>query len=490
MTHRAGTSDSSTAPARRGGASIARPRAFSHPLWWCALALLVANDHVLKGAGLLPAALTGKLSDVAGMIVAPPLLSLAFLRARAPQRSARVAAVLVVAGAMAAIKLSPLAARALELVLARIALPWRVCADATDLWALLALPLGYLLSAPANAPRVVRRGRELVHQVGIAIASLACIATGLSNKDDKKTRTDAPAIQNHSSRTVTLVIASTEGAGGCRIYRDDRIGLLTSDAFNSGREIALEPDGEVALVDDTSTAACGAASIGLANGQQQLVFWRDLQKIEGFVPDDDPERVARRVVLDGKPDHYTFAIGDDLQAFELGQDAPETTCEASDVGDTLEFSELPVQGFLQPNERRTGDDGCFEIDWFMAEGDTTPKTQRLCVPEWAFPFTADDTLAVTQTTRPTAPDRCASRAMTVRTSRLRSRSGTTRARSQAAASNRSRRSTASENSPAAARTSGRSRSSCAAAARSCTRATTTRSTSTIRMTASRRACAC
>ena len=39
--------------------------ALQHPLWWGALALLLVNDHLLKGAGLLPSFLTGKLK-VAG----------------------------------------------------------------------------------------------------------------------------------------------------------------------------------------------------------------------------------------------------------------------------------------------------------------------------------------------------------------------------------------------------------------------------------------
>src|SRR5688572_15378792 len=42
--------------------------------WWLALAVLALNDHVLKGSGLLPGVLTGKLSDFAGLIVAPLLL--------------------------------------------------------------------------------------------------------------------------------------------------------------------------------------------------------------------------------------------------------------------------------------------------------------------------------------------------------------------------------------------------------------------------------
>ena len=48
-------------------------RGLTHPGWWCALALLALNDHMLKGSGLLPGALTGKLSDVAGMVAAPVL---------------------------------------------------------------------------------------------------------------------------------------------------------------------------------------------------------------------------------------------------------------------------------------------------------------------------------------------------------------------------------------------------------------------------------
>jgi hypothetical protein len=43
--------------------------------WIAALALLVLNDHVLKHAGVLPGWLTGKLSDFAGLYVAPALLA-------------------------------------------------------------------------------------------------------------------------------------------------------------------------------------------------------------------------------------------------------------------------------------------------------------------------------------------------------------------------------------------------------------------------------
>ena len=37
------------------------PVALSHPLWWGALALLLLNDHVLKGSGLLPGLVTERM---------------------------------------------------------------------------------------------------------------------------------------------------------------------------------------------------------------------------------------------------------------------------------------------------------------------------------------------------------------------------------------------------------------------------------------------
>ena len=48
-------------------------RALGHPLSVAALVLLALNDHVLKQAW--PGFVTGKLSDVAGLVVAPLVLA-------------------------------------------------------------------------------------------------------------------------------------------------------------------------------------------------------------------------------------------------------------------------------------------------------------------------------------------------------------------------------------------------------------------------------
>jgi hypothetical protein len=48
--------------------------ALLHPAVPSALALFVLNDHVLKGAGVVPGAVTGKLSDFTGLVFFPLLL--------------------------------------------------------------------------------------------------------------------------------------------------------------------------------------------------------------------------------------------------------------------------------------------------------------------------------------------------------------------------------------------------------------------------------
>jgi hypothetical protein len=58
----------------------AHRRAVIHPISLVAIALLVLNDHVFKSA--FHNALTGKLSDIAGMVFFPALLTSAFLALR------------------------------------------------------------------------------------------------------------------------------------------------------------------------------------------------------------------------------------------------------------------------------------------------------------------------------------------------------------------------------------------------------------------------
>jgi hypothetical protein len=144
-------------------------RAASRPTFWVALALLALNDHVLKGAGVLPPELTGKLSDFAGLVVAPVVVA-GVVGARS--RRTRGLCLLAVGVGFSAINLFPFFAQAVER-----AIPWRITVDPTDLMALPALGAAWwLMAAPHERTRVA------LARIGIAVGALACMATSYADE--------------------------------------------------------------------------------------------------------------------------------------------------------------------------------------------------------------------------------------------------------------------------------------------------------------------
>ncbi len=157
--------------------------ALLHPVPIAAIALLVINDHVLKAA--FPGALTGKLSDVAGMAFFPLLLvsaveviAAAARRWRGPSHGLLVAAVVSTGLVFAFAKAVPAGNAAYETGLGLLQWPFRVAAaalasqplprpapveaatDPTDLVALPALVLPWLVGRARLPARAVpaRRG--------------------------------------------------------------------------------------------------------------------------------------------------------------------------------------------------------------------------------------------------------------------------------------------------------------------------------------------
>ena len=104
-----------------------------HPVALAALVLLVVNDHVLKAAW--PGFVTGKLSDVAGLIVAPLALQAAWEvgewiagRWRGPSARVLAVAIVVVGVAFAAIQVWAPAADAYSWALGAAQWPFRALA--------------------------------------------------------------------------------------------------------------------------------------------------------------------------------------------------------------------------------------------------------------------------------------------------------------------------------------------------------------------------
>lgn len=167
-------------------------------LWLVSLAVLLANDHWLKGAGWLPNVVTGKLSDFSGLIVAVALcasLSSALVRSllgpgHGP--SSRVCAwhaAIFVGTAFSVVKLSPEAAARTCRALGMIGLSWKIWPDPTDLVALSVLPWAMWVASDPwdNGPTLPSDHRPVAATISpwrlglVAVSACACLAT--SNVD-------------------------------------------------------------------------------------------------------------------------------------------------------------------------------------------------------------------------------------------------------------------------------------------------------------------
>jgi hypothetical protein len=142
-----------------------------HPVVLASIALFIANDHVLKGAA--PGWLTGKLSDVAGLVFFPllviaawELLRSAIGRRADPSARSVIVAILVTALAFAAVKTTELGASAFAWGLGTV--QWLVE------WAwssVVAVP------APSIEPvRIIRDATDLVAMLGLVGAAAIGLA--------------------------------------------------------------------------------------------------------------------------------------------------------------------------------------------------------------------------------------------------------------------------------------------------------------------------
>jgi hypothetical protein len=113
-----------------------------------ALVLLLVNDHVLKAA--YPGVVTGKLSDIAGLVVAPPLFALLILTVS--RRWGAIAAVALTGVGFAAVKTLPAAASIASEAWSVRRGPSLVRADVSDLLALPALGLAWFAWMRCLAP--------------------------------------------------------------------------------------------------------------------------------------------------------------------------------------------------------------------------------------------------------------------------------------------------------------------------------------------------
>ncbi|MBQ1052385.1 hypothetical protein KBX50_28530 [Micromonospora sp. C51] len=180
-----------------------------HPVTVAATALLILNDHVLKAA--YPGWLTGKLSDAAGLVMAPPLLAVVLVlllagcgRLPVLRRTGRVArpgpgpgpgvapadllaavSIFIVGVGFTAVKATPEGAATASAVWSVVNGPSVILADGTDLLTLPALGLAWWTWRSAAArPTLARWLRMVSVLVVLPVAGLGVAATSAPQYDD------------------------------------------------------------------------------------------------------------------------------------------------------------------------------------------------------------------------------------------------------------------------------------------------------------------
>jgi len=149
-----------------------------HPVIVVAVAVLLLNDHVLKAAW--PGMLTGKLSDVAGLALAPPVITatVALLVPRLPVRVVAGTATVAVGMLFALVKTTAAGAAAASAMWSWAWGPSTVLRDPTDLLALPALAVSWWAFGYVTRHPLPRRAVDLVRLVIVLpTAGLAILAT-------------------------------------------------------------------------------------------------------------------------------------------------------------------------------------------------------------------------------------------------------------------------------------------------------------------------
>lgn len=236
-------------------------RALAHPGSVLALVVLVLNDHVLKQAW--PGWVTGKLSDVAGLVVAPLLLSaaLAALRVR---RSLPVAVAMTGAG-FVVVKASAEGA-ALVSALWSVGFPTVMRADATDLLALPALGIAWWVDADVRRRPPVGWRRGAASATGMVLLPIGVLATAATSCDGDDGLWTIDAVQGRFTGTQSRQAF---------VVSDDASGYVRIDPL-SGRVEGLGDRDVARLRDEHPIGACDSTGVKC---------WRveDFEKVQSSV---------------------------------------------------------------------------------------------------------------------------------------------------------------------------------------------------------------
>ena len=260
-------------------------RALLDPVWLGALGMLVLNDHILKALSL--GALTGKLSDIAGLFLAPALLATLCM---ASSRRVFWGGAILVGAVFSAINLSPQLALLWDAAMSSMLLPFHTTPDPTDLLMLPALALGGW-RALVFTKRPLASSKK-PRALGIAaLAALACSASGVNSNSQHVEPSEfqgTVTIFNKTNEVHQLEIysLSEEITLDCDAVSSNPGAMLRNELFEdfrspfliplfSGEEVAVNPGDWTQNWNTSSrTGDCQAFLVRSQNLADILVFWR------------------------------------------------------------------------------------------------------------------------------------------------------------------------------------------------------------------------
>jgi hypothetical protein len=377
---------------------LAPRRALYHPLWLVSLGLLVVNDHFLKGSGILPAVITGKLSDFAGLVVAPVLFAVLL---RLSSRKSLALAHIATGVVFAAIKVFPSLAHLFESIAGLGPFAWHITVDPTDLVALPALFVSYRVFVAAMQQPLPERPHV---QRGLIMAgSVACMAT--SQQEPFESCPDPIACSAIPRESAALVIGNNTDAQRlvrvrpfkpsvqytCSDLLADPTTALSRELFGPADAWLLEPSRGLPLPSKSSNG-CAAYLIDADGLSPTLVAWSSNEFPDTLLSTSTASPDGNTMITLGLDTNGKLALLDHPAVFPapaLEEPEPTGVCAPTDPGVGVAWSTpLPGLGPFKVVSVESSPDECH-----MIVLENSPSL-FVCIPSAAMPFVAGDSLSI------------------------------------------------------------------------------------------------
>lgn len=394
-------------------------RAALHPAWLGSLVLLAANDHWLKTADLLPAAITGKLSDLAGLMVAPLVLAI-ILRVRTT--AGWWASHAAVGLGFSALQLSATVAAATTAATAALGIPWTITRDPTDLFALPMLLVSAWGLRASMQRRPAANARRSAEVAAATVGLACCVATSYDEPgpccdeppddtwggsedgfdDDGEPPSMLPDIradvflhnQTEDEVVVRLRQLRPEVLVDCDAVEGAPGELLRSELFEPASAWTMPVGTNLAVRDPIDISAdCYAVWVEADTLPPTVLWWRQGQISVRSVPGDGSIEGPGEVALSYGDPGLQLRADDDI-VFESAPVEPsdEGECMGQPDGSRLAWSAPEPVGPATLDSIDEGPDGCLALG--LQRTEQVHETWYVCIPSTSFPFAVGDRIDI------------------------------------------------------------------------------------------------